>query len=60
VKRDWVEQLHQLGLKKITGGRKTIRDRDRGTNCTHWEQLSGNGMYKEIKEGTGETGRTSE
>jgi hypothetical protein len=39
---DWVEQLHQLGLKN-NRRTKTTRDRDRKHKLrTHWEQLSGN------------------
>jgi hypothetical protein len=39
---DWVEQLHQLGLKN-NRRTKTMRDRDRKCKLhTHWEQLSGN------------------
>jgi hypothetical protein len=39
---DWVEQLHQLGLKN-NRRMKTIRNRDRKYKLyTQWEQLSGN------------------
>jgi hypothetical protein len=38
---DWVEQLHQLGLKN-NRRTKTIRDRERKYKLyTHWEQLNG-------------------
>jgi hypothetical protein len=46
---DWVEQLHQLGLKN-NRRTKTIRDRDRKYKLyTHWEQLSGNRDVQRIK-----------
>jgi hypothetical protein len=39
---DWVEQLHQLGLKN-NRRRKTIRNRETKYKlCAQWEQLSGN------------------
>jgi hypothetical protein len=46
---DWVEQLHQLGLKN-NRRTKTIRNRDRKYKLyTHWEQLSGNRNVQRIK-----------
>jgi hypothetical protein len=46
---DWVEQLHQLGLKN-NRRTKTIRDRGRKYKLyTHWEQLSGNRNVQRIK-----------
>jgi len=46
---DWVEQLHQLGLKN-NKRTKTIRDRDRKYKLyTHWEQLNGNRNVQKIK-----------
>jgi hypothetical protein len=50
---DWVEQLHQLGLKN-SRRTKTIRNRDRKYKLyTQWEQLSGNrevqGILKKVK-----------
>jgi hypothetical protein len=46
---DWVEQLHQLGLKN-NRRTKTIRNRDRKYKLyTQWEQLSGNREVQGIK-----------
>ena len=46
---DWVEQLHQLGLKN-NRRTKTIRNRDRKCKLyTQWEQLSGNRNVQRIK-----------
>jgi hypothetical protein len=46
---DWVEQLHQLGLKN-NRRTKTIRDRERKYILyTKWEQLSGNRDVQRIK-----------
>jgi hypothetical protein len=46
---DWVEQLHQLGLKN-NRRTKTTRDRDRKCKLrTHWEQLSGNRNVQRTK-----------
>ena len=46
---DWVEQLHQLGLKN-NRRTKTIRNRDQKYKLyTHWEQLSGNRNVQRIK-----------
>jgi hypothetical protein len=46
---DWVEQLHQLGLKNNRRTR-TIRNRDRKYKLyTQWEQLSGNRNVQRIK-----------
>ena len=46
---DWVEQLHQLGLKN-NRRTKTIRNRDRKYKLyTQWEQLSGNRNVQRIK-----------
>jgi beta-lactamase class D len=46
---DWVEQLHQLGLKNNHRTR-TIRNRDRKYKLyTKWEQLSGNRNIQRIK-----------
>ncbi len=46
---DWVEQLHQLGLKN-NQRTKTIRNRDRKYKLyTRWEQLSGNQNVQRIK-----------
>ena len=46
---DWVEQLHQLGLKN-NRRTKTIRNRDRKYKLyTQWEQLSGNRNIQQIK-----------
>jgi hypothetical protein len=47
---DWVEQLHQLGLKN-NRRTKTIRNRDRKYRLyAKWEQLSGNRNVQKIKE----------
>ena len=46
---DWVEQLHQLGLKN-NRRTKTIRNRDRKYKLyTRWEQLSRNRNVQRIK-----------
>ena len=46
---DWVEQLHQLGLKN-NRRTKTIRNRDQKYKLyTQWEQLSGNQNVQRIK-----------
>ena len=46
---DWVEQLHQLGLKN-KGKPKTIRDRDQKYKLyTHWEQLNISRNLQKIK-----------
>jgi hypothetical protein len=46
---DWVEQLHQLGLKN-NWRTKTIRNRDSKYKLyTQWEQLSGNRNVQRIK-----------
>jgi hypothetical protein len=46
---DWVEQLHQLGLKN-SRRTKTIRSRDRKYKLyTQWERLSGNRNVQWIK-----------
>jgi hypothetical protein len=46
---DWVEQLHQLGLKN-NRRTKTIRDRERKYKLyTHWEQLNGDRNVQKIK-----------
>jgi hypothetical protein len=47
---DWVEQLHQLGLKN-NRRTKTIRDRNRKYQLyAKWEQLSGNRNVQKVKE----------
>jgi hypothetical protein len=47
--KDWVEQLHQLGLKN-NRRTKAIRNKDRKYKLyTHWEQLSGNGNVQRMK-----------
>jgi hypothetical protein len=52
---DWVEQLHQLGLKN-NRRTKTIRNRDRKYKLyTKWEQLSGNRNVQRIKREVKET-----
>ncbi len=52
---DWVEQLHQLGLKN-NRRTKTIRNRDRKYKLyTQWEQLSGNREVQEKKTSQQET-----
>jgi hypothetical protein len=46
---DWVEQLHELGLKN-NRRTKTIRNRDRKYKLyTQWEHLSGNREVQGIK-----------
>jgi hypothetical protein len=46
---DWVQQLHQLGLKN-NRRTKTIRNQDRKyKQFTEWEQLSGNQEVQGIK-----------
>jgi hypothetical protein len=46
---DWVEQLHQLGLKN-NRRTKTIRNKDRKYKLyTHWEQLSGDRNVQRMK-----------
>jgi hypothetical protein len=46
---DWVEQLHQLGLKN-NRRTKGVRDRDQKHGlCAKWEQLSGNRDVQRIK-----------
>jgi hypothetical protein len=46
---DWVEQLHQLGLKN-NRRKKTIRNKERKYKLyTHWEQLSGNRNVQRMK-----------
>jgi hypothetical protein len=47
---DWVEQLHQLGLKN-NRRTKTIRNRDRKYKLyMQWEQLNGNREVQEKKQ----------
>lgn len=47
---DWVEQLHQLGLKN-NRRTKTVRNRNRKYNLyAKWEQLSGNRKVQAIKQ----------
>jgi hypothetical protein len=46
---DWVEQLHQLGLKNDRRT-KGVRDRDQKDGlCAKWEQLSGNRNVQRTK-----------